>query len=130
MRRRGPVTLGEFLRAQAGNAAPWNCSTMPADWCIALGHSDFAEAWRAIVTGDACNAAHAAPGGLVGLWREGIGSTLPHADVPQAGDIAVVHAHGIESGAIFTGGKWAVRGQRCLRLIALDRVRLVEAWRP
>jgi hypothetical protein len=125
------VTVGEFLRRQAGSAGAWNCSTLPADWCIALGHPDYAAAWRDIVDENACEATATDAGGLLVLWREGIGDALPPATEPyQAGDIAVVAAHGLEAGAVFTGERWAMRMRRGLMMVALDMVAVAGAWRP
>lgn len=122
--------LAAFLRRECANPAPWNCSTMPADWCIACGHPDFAAAWRETVEPAACEAAQSGPGGLLALWEEGIGEALPVVDEPRAGDIAVVAAGGAEAGAIFTGERWAIRGQRTVHFIAASALTALKVWRP
>ena len=120
--------LGEFLRSASG---PWNCSTMPADWCLALGHPDFAAPWRGITDISACAEVSAAAGGLVELWRDGIGDGLPIVDPPyQPGDIGVVVAHGVEAGAICTGDKWAMRTARGVIFWRAPDEAIVQAWRP
>lgn len=123
------MTLGEFLQREAASREPWNCSTMAADWCIALGYPDFARRWRHIVSIKA--SARAARRGLVRLWLKGILRALPVAEVPYLpGDIAVVTAHGEEAGAIFTGERWAMRLPRGLLFVSPDSLTVLKAWRP
>lgn len=124
------MTLGDFLKAQLSNSAPWNCSTMPADWCVALGHPDFAAEWRDIVEPGACETAPAEAGGLVALWDRGIGNALPSVSTLLPGDIAVVSIGDDEKGAIFTGERWAIRAQRRVHFIALQSAKPVKVWRP
>ena len=125
------MTLGDFLRVAAEDRSPWNCSTMAADWCIALGHPDFAAAWRGVTAPADCEAAPADVGGLVILWDRDIGEALPEAVAPfEAGDIGVIAAHGFEAGAIFTGAKWAVKTPRGLSLATLPDHCIAKAWRP
>ncbi|MBT2133948.1 hypothetical protein KK137_06340 [Croceibacterium sp. LX-88] len=85
-----PVSLGAFLQAAAKDRGPWNCSTLAADWCVALGHPDFAAKWRHIVGEVECE--EAASDGLIELWREGIGETLPQVPIDglEVGDIAIL----------------------------------------
>lgn len=104
---------------------------MPADWCASLGHPDFAAAWRDIVDPALCESVPENAGGLLNLWELGIGSALPEVATPlQAGDIAIVTAFGLEAGAIWTGERWAIRGQRTMHWIAADGAVIVKAWRP
>lgn len=125
------MTLGEFLNLQRRPASAWNCSTMPADWCMALGYPDFAADWRETINPNVCDAAAADAGGLLVLWDAGIGDSLRVvADEPDAGDIAVIEAMGAQAGAIFTGDRWALRGQRVLHFLASEQVRVIKAWRP
>lgn len=125
------MMLGEFLTQQRHPSSAWNCSTMPADWCVALGYPDFAEAWRGVVEPSECDAAAEQDGGLVALWDEGIGDALRVVhDEPDAGDIAVIEAFGSQAGAIFTGGRWALRGTRVLHFLAPEQVRVLKVWRP
>lgn len=125
------MTLAEFLRSQMGAAGAWNCSTMAADWCVALGHPDFAAGWRDTVEPEACEAAPREAGGLVMLWDRGIREALPIAEAPyQSGDIAVLAALGFETGGIWTGEQWAIRRERGLFFGSSDLFVVREAWRP
>lgn len=119
--------LGDFLKGVG--RGDWNCSTLPADWCLALGHPDFASDWRGITDPDECEAISVR--GLVALWERGIGDALPVAVSPyRPGDIAVIRAHGLEAGAIFTGERWALRSARGFTALPLDDEHIVKAWRP
>lgn len=122
--------LGDFLREQCGNPDPWNCSTMPADWCIALGHPDFAAKWRDTIEPSACSAAQQGDGGLEALWVAGIDGSIPEVEELQAGDIAVVALDDEQAGAIFTGERWAIRGQRTVHFLPMDALTCIRAWRP
>lgn len=125
------MRLGDFLKRELSNGSAWNCSTLPADWCLALGHPDFAAAWRDVTDPTECEAVPRAAGGLVALWDKGIGTALPPVDEPQPGDIAVISALGLEAGAIWTGERWAIRAPRGLHFIASGpHVAIVKAWRP
>lgn len=124
------MTLGEFLR-EAAAPGPWNCSTMPADWCVALGHPDFAAAWRDTTDEVECETAAVDAGGLAILWGRGIGEALPMVEPPfQAGDIGVICTCGLEAGAIYTGERWAVRTPKGVSCAALPDDVIVVAWRP
>lgn len=123
--------LEDFLRAEMASNAEYHCSTLPADWCVALGHPDFALEWRGISDPGLCETIPAEAGGLRPLWERGIGSGLRAvADELRAGDIGVVMAMGYEAGAIFTGERWAIRAARGLHFVARDQVAVVKAWRP
>ena len=124
------TTLGDFLRGEMSSGAPWNCSTMPADWCVARGHPDFAAAWRDTIDPAACDAAQDAPGGLLALWDAGIGDGLPQVDALEAGDIAVVSVGGIDAGAIWTGERFAIRGARVVHFLAPGALTVLRGWRP
>jgi hypothetical protein len=117
-----------FLTEDALRNAEWNCSTLAADWCLSLGHPDFAAAWRATLAPAECDAA--AVGGLVPLWDAGIGDALPAVDDPQPGDIGVIVALGLEVGAVFTGTRWAIRGGRTMHYLGAEDVHVLKAWRP
>lgn len=123
------MQLGDFLKGRAGYSGPWNCSTMPADWCIAQGHPDFAARWRNITDAAECDAIQR-DHGLLALWDQGIGDALPVIDEPAAGDIAVIECMGIQAGAIFTGERWAVQGFRCVHFLASEQVAVIKTWRP
>lgn len=123
------MNLGEFLKAQLGAAGPWNCSTMPADWCVTLGYPDFAAKWRAIVEPVECE--QIAGGDLLSLWDEGIGDGLAVASAPyQSGDIAVVQRMGLQAGAIFTGERWALQAAHGLVSAPFGDRAILKAWRP
>lgn len=124
--------LGKFLREACAYRGPWNCSTDAANWCIALGHADFAAPWRDITEAAACEAVPARAGGLAILWDRGIADALPAVSSGFAlGDIGVVASHGFEAGAIFTGERWAIRNAGGgMSFIALPDRATVAAWRP
>lgn len=123
--------LGEFLKSQQRPSDAWNCSTMPADWCIALGYPDFAASWRDTVEPALCDQVADEAGGLVVLWDAGIGDSLRVVhDEPDAGDIAVIETMGAQAGAIFTGDRWALRGARVMHFLAPEQVAVIKAWRP
>lgn len=123
------MMLAEFLRQQAGNCEPWHCSTLPADWCVALGDPDPAAEWRHLSGVDECAAEAAA--GLVPLWERGVNGRYPEAVAPyQPGDIAVVSLAGTETGAIYTGERWAVRTDAGISTVPLRDRSILKAWRP
>lgn len=125
------MMLGEFLKAAAEQHGPWNCSTLAADWCIALGYPDFAARWRDTTDPVDCEMAPAEAGGLAVLWGRDIADGLPVADVPYLpGDIAVLSMLGIEAGAIYTGDKWALRTARGMSFHRLPDSAVAAAWRP
>ena len=126
------MTLAEFLKRECGNHAPWHCSTMAADWCIALGYPDFAAAWRDVFEPSACDATADAAGGLLNLWNEGIGDGLPVVKDRRGGDIAVITALGVEAGAIWTGERWALRSTdgTVAWLNDAPRICALKSWRP
>lgn len=123
------MNLADFLYDTPRDPRPWNCSTFPADWCIALGHFDFAEPWRHIVEPEDCE--RAAECGLVSLWEVGILNAIPLASPPfLAGDIAVISKAGLEAGAIFDGERWALRTARGVAFASLPDTAVLKAWRP
>jgi hypothetical protein len=121
--------LSAFLKRALDSAAPWNCSTLASDWCVANGHPDFATAWRGVIEPDACDAAAADGGGLLALWDRDIGNGLPATDEPARGDIGVIAIAGLLAGAIFTGERWATQGPRTLHFLAPEQVEVLKAWR-
>jgi hypothetical protein len=121
--------LVDFLRASARARGPWNCSTYPADWCMALGHPDFAAPWRHL-TGIAECEAIAAGGKLLDLWSEGIAGRIPVVTDPRAGDIGVIERAGLTAGAIYTGERWALRAERGVTFLPLPHRAVLRAWRP
>jgi hypothetical protein len=96
-----------------------------------VGWPDFAAAWRGITDPAECEAVPSAAGGLVNLWDQGIGTSLPLAVEPYLpGDIAVVEAHGMQAGAVFSGERWGLRRARGMFMASPDMVRVLKAWRP
>lgn len=124
------MTLGEFLQSRIDDCRPWNCSTLAADWCVELGHRDFAAEWRGLVDEAECTTVQAEAGGLITLWDRGIGGALPVVAEPKQGDIAVLVALGHEVGGIFTGGRWAIRGERKMHFVGQEQSRALKVWRP
>jgi hypothetical protein len=123
--------LADFLRDRRGPATGWNCSTMPGDWCVSRGHPDFVAPWRHILGLVECERVAADAGGLVMLWRQGIGEGLPEAAEPyQGGDIAVITIRGFDMGALFTGERWAVQLPVGLLKANPADVLVQGAWRP
>lgn len=123
--------LGNFLRDAGLSRAPWNCSTTAADWCLLLGHRDFAAEWRHLDDAGDCETAQREAGGLAMLWGRAIRDDIPHVEPPYAaGDIGVVAFHGLEAGAIFTGDKWAVRTMTGISFARLPDNAIAAAWRP
>lgn len=120
------ICLGEFLRDRAARTAPWNCSTLAADWCMTRGHTDFAAAWRDIT--DPVDCETTARDGLVHLWDIGIGDALPVVTDLSPGDIGVVSLGSLEAGAIWTGSKWAIQTPRGTHFAA--NLAVIKAWRP
>jgi len=121
------MSVGEFLKGY--RPVPGNCSTLPADWCVSLGHPDYAERWRKL-TG-VQEIAEACADGLLPLWEAGIGDALPVAEPPyRAGDIAVVSLHGHEGGGLFTGERWAFYRRRGFAFAAVPDDAILKAWRP
>lgn len=122
------MTLGDFLKQAGTNRAPGNCSTLAADWCVALGHPDFAAAWRD-TTGSAAEGIGADE--LLRHWDAAIGDALPPAsEAYEPGDIAVVSMFGYAAGAIFTGERWAFWRPRGLFFAPIPSVAIMMAWRP
>lgn len=122
------MRIGDFLKAAAGDPRPWNCSTLPADWCVARGHADFAAKWRDVVDADECDAASG--GNLLALWEAEIGEAMPVAITFSAGDVGIVRRVGMEAGAIFTGERWALRSDRGIACLTLPTAAVLKAWRP
>lgn len=123
------MTLGEFLASRTAIAGNWNCSTMPADWCVALGYPDFAAKWRGVV--DPVDCETVTGGDLLALWEEGIADRLPVATAPyREGDIAVVQLASLQAGAVFTGKRWALQVERGIAAASFGDRSILKAWRP
>lgn len=124
------MRLGEFLLAKARDGLPWNCSTLPADWCMSRGHADFAARYRDVTGVLECE--EAAEGrGLVALWEDEIGDSLPVVTgQPEEGDIGVIRAHGMEAGAIYSGVRWVLKARSGYTTASPQAVEVVKVWRP
>lgn len=122
------MTLGEFLKHQLG-ASGGNCSMLAADWCIELGHPDYATEWRNLT--DDAEIERTCIDGLLPLWERGIGDALPPVvGELRTGDIGVVVILGSETGGVFTGERWAFHGRRGLIFAQVARCAVLKAWRP
>lgn len=102
---------------------------MPASWAVANGHPDFAALWRDVTDPSICDAATVEGGGLLALWDRDIGDGLPATQTPEAGDIGVIEAMGLEAGAIFTGKRWVIQGPRTMHFLAPEQLRVLKSWR-
>ena len=69
-------------------------------------------------------------GGLVALFDQFLGAAgiVEREGNPQPGDIGVVSIRGEEAGAIFTGGRWALVGERGLIFVTLPSENVLKAW--
>lgn len=125
------MNLGQFLKEQTGAREAWNCSTMPADYCILLGYPDFAADWRDVTDAAEGERITREAGGLVGLWEQKIAGILPEVtDALAPGDVAVLRHLRFEAGGIWTGERWAIRIRSGLHFASEDQVEVVKAWRP
>lgn len=134
------MTLGDYLE-EAGRK-PWrdgehDCATFPADWAVLCGRDDPMARWRgAYATADEAQAVIAAAGGLETVWALGCAEAgIPEAEgEPQAGDIGIIRMIGkqgvADSGAIFTGKRWAFLAPRGLSASSIEPEFLVRMWRP
>ncbi|WP_267394986.1 hypothetical protein [Sphingomonas sp. GC_Shp_5] len=101
---------------------------MPADWVVARGWPDFAARWRLTVGMVECNAAAPMARDLVDLWTRDIGEGLPATTQPARGDIGVVQIAMGFAGAIYTGLRWIIQGQRALHFVGAEAVDVLGAW--
>lgn len=133
------VTLGDYLAA-AGRK-PWrdgehDCATFPADWAVLCGRPDPMARWRgAYADAAGAEALIADAGGLAPLWTLGCADAgIPEAEGSQEGDIGIITMLGeggfVESGAIFTGKRWAFLAPRGLYASTIDPVHILKVWRP
>lgn len=120
--------LDAFIAARRGSAAPWNCSTMPADWALDRGYPDFAARWRMTVGMIECQSAAPDALDLVDLWTRDIGDGLPTTEQPSRGDIGVIDTAIGFAGGIYTGQRWLIQGQRALHFLGAETVTVLKAW--
>lgn len=126
--------LGEHLHALGGRKrepGTFDCVTIVADWIIANGHPDpMAHRRGAYDSEEAALALISEAGGLVALFDQFLGEAgiMEREGEPQPGDIGVVAIRGEEAGAIFTGGRWALVGERGLIFVTLDRANVLKVW--
>jgi len=104
---------------------------MPAQWAIDNGWPDPMAHWRgAYDTEEGALALIRDAGGLAELFRCGMASAGIQerwGDV-QAGDIGVLIAGDIQTGAIFTGKRWAMVASRGLAVASVEDEAVSAAW--
>ena len=126
--------LGEHLRSLGGmkrKPGVFDCVTLPADWLLENGYPDpMAHRRGAYDSEEAALELISEAGGLVALFDQFLGAVgiIEREGEPQPGDIGVVTIRGEEAGAIFTGGRWALVGERGLIFITLDRASVLKVW--
>jgi len=128
------IDLGAWLSAQGNRRREpgiWDCCAMPAQWAIDNGWPDPMAHWRgAYDTEEGALALISNAGGLTELFRCGMASAgIPErrGDV-QAGDIGVLIAGDIQTGAIFTGKRWAMVASRGLAVASVEDEAVSAAW--
>ena len=126
--------LGEYLRSLGGRKREpgvFDCVTIVADWAMANGYSDpMAHRRGAYGSEEAAQDFIADAGGLVALFDRflgAVGIARREGDL-QPGDIGVITIRGEEAGAIFTGGRWALVGERGLIFVTLPSESILKAW--
>ena len=126
--------LGEHLRTLGGRKREpgvFDCVTLPADWAMANGYPDPMAHRRGVYDSEEqAQALISDAGGLVTLFDQFLGNVgiTERADEPQTGDIGVVTIRSDEAGAIFTGQRWALVGERGLIFVTLDRSAVAKVW--
>lgn len=126
--------LGEYLRNLGGKRrepGTFDCVTIVADWAMVNGYPDpMAHRRGAYDSEEAALDLITEAGGLVALFDQFLGAVgiMEREGSPQPGDIGVVAIRGEEAGAIFTGGRWALVGERGLIFITLPAENVLKAW--
>jgi hypothetical protein len=126
--------LGEYLRGLGGKkrkAGDFDCVTIVADWLIAVGCPDpMAHRRGAYDSEEAALGLISEAGGLVALFDQFLGTAglVEREGDPEVGDVGVVAIRGEEAGAIFTGGRWALVGERGLIFVTLPRSAVPKVW--
>jgi hypothetical protein len=118
----------EFLKEAAGRRKGTHCSSDVADWCVVKGWHDPAHEWRDLTDAE-CEAANEV--GLLSLWDYGMANipVVGAADVVE-GDVALVEVMGLQTGGIYTGSRWAIRGFDGIVYAAERHIKIIKAWRP
>jgi len=126
--------LGSFLQSLGGKCrepGAFDCVTLPADWCMANGYPDPMAHRRGAYDSEesALDLIHDADG-LVALFDQFLGAVgiNEREGEPQPGDIGVAAIRGEEAGAIFTGNRWALVGERGLIFVTLEPANVAKAW--
>lgn len=128
--------LGRFLRAQAAIRFQYgaaDCTLLPADWIVLLGHADPAGPWRGVYGDEAgADAILTAHGGAVALATARFDPlALARPSHAVRGDVGVVSVQGkagpVEVGAICTGTRWATRARKGLWIGPAEPLAI---WRP
>lgn len=126
--------LGEYLRSLGGRkreAGVFDCVTIVADWAMANGYPDpMAHRRGAYDSEEQALDLIADAGGLVALFDEFLGAAgiVEREGDLQPGDIGVIAIRGEEAGAIFTGGRWVLVGERGLIFVTLHVDCVVGKW--
>lgn len=126
--------LGKYLRDQGGKrrqAGAFDCVTIVADWLMANGLPDpMAHRRGAYDSEEQAQHLIAEAGGLVALFDQFLGAVgvTGRDGEPEAGDVGVVAIRGEEAGAIFTGQRWALVGERGLIFVTLLADCIAGKW--
>lgn len=130
------TALGDFLYEAASRRrepGQWDCGGFPAAWAMACGYPDpMGELRGAYGDEQETRAVVEDAGGLVPLFTRLLGAAgVPMVDgEPQAGDIGVLQAYGFESGAIYTGERWALVGDKGVAFVKRTVEHVAAIWRP
>jgi hypothetical protein len=130
------MTLFEYLKQPL---RPWrpgvvDCTTFAGDWALTWGFGDPMVEWRGrYSTDDEARRLVDDAGGLVNLWQCGLASIgVAEVATPQAGDIGVIWAVGLDHtpeqiGAIWNGRRWSFRIEPAIVHASADMLR---CWGP
>lgn len=132
------MNLGEFLReggSRKREANVWDCSTFPSLWAVACGHADPMRDWYgAYSTEEEAEAFIYEAGGLLPLFAKGFdGAGVPRKKKGAPllpGDVGVLNFLDLESGAVYTGKKWAFVADKGLAFIDFPESKIEAVWRP
>ena len=126
--------LGEYLREQGGKrreAGVFDCVTIVAGWFMKNHYPDpMAHRRGAYDSEEAALGLIADAGGLVALFDEFLGAVgvTEREGETEAGDVGVVSVMGHEAGAIFTGERWALVGERGITMVSPIFVQVMKVW--
>lgn len=111
-------------------AGEWDCAAICAEWCVANGLPDPMAHWRGAYDSEEDGVALAEKaGGLAALFDAGLSSIgVSRSKDPRAGDIGVLSIDGHQSGAIFTGKRWAFVLDRGIGFASVEPEAVVASW--